>query len=53
MKWGKVVGYGIATGAVLGTVVRVATKNSMFVYVGLFLGGVIGALLQSKQPQSD
>ena len=49
VKWGKPMGYGIAMGTVLGTVVGVATKNSAFVYIGMFLGAAIGAIFKSEQ----
>jgi hypothetical protein len=53
VKWGKAVGYGIAIGTVLGTVIAVATKNVAFLYIGMFLGGVIGAVFKSKRPRGD
>jgi len=48
VKWGKTVGYGIAIGTVLGTLVGVATKNVVFVYTGMLLGADIGAIFKSK-----
>ncbi len=53
MKWGKAVGYGIALGTVLATVVGVATKNAVFIYIGMILGSAIGAIFKSKQTKSD
>jgi len=40
-------------GTGLGTVVGVATKNAVFIYVGMFLGAAIGAIFKSKQTKSD
>ena len=53
VKWGKAVGYGIPMGTVLGTVIGVATKNAVFVYIGMSLGAAIGAIFKSKQIKSD
>ena len=53
VKWGRAVGYGIAVGTALGTVVGVATKNSAFIYIGMFSGAAIGAVFKSNQTRSD
>ena len=47
VRWGKAARYGIAIGTVLGTVVGVATKNAVFVYLGMSLGGGIGNIFTS------
>jgi hypothetical protein len=52
-RWGKAVGCGITIGTAFGTVVAVATKNWMFVYIGMFLGAAIGAVFKSTQTKSD
>jgi len=51
VKWGKAVGYGIAMGTVLGTVVAIATKNAVFIYIGMSLGAAIGAISNSNRPK--
>jgi hypothetical protein len=48
VKWGRAEGYGIALGTVLGTVVGVATKNFLFVYLGMFLGAASAAIVKRK-----
>jgi hypothetical protein len=48
VKWGRPEGYGIALGTVLGTVVGVATKNFLFVYLGMFLVAAGAAILKRK-----
>lgn len=48
VKWGKAVGYGIAIGTVLGTIVGVATKQMVFVYIGMFLGAAVGFIFKSR-----
>jgi hypothetical protein len=53
MKWGRAVGYGIAIGTALGTGVGVATKNTAFIYIGMFSGAAIGAIFKSKQTKGD
>jgi hypothetical protein len=53
VKWGKAVGYGIAMGTVLGTIAGVATKNALFIYLGMFSGGAIGAIFKSRQTEGD
>ena len=53
VKWGKAVGWGLAIGTVFGTVVGVATKNSMFIYAGMLFGGAVGAIVKFKQIRSD
>ena len=53
VRWGKIVGYGIAIGTVLGTIAGVATKHTVFIYVGMCLGAAIGAIFTSKQTKSD
>jgi hypothetical protein len=52
VKWGEAVGYGIAMGTALGTVVGVATKNAVFIYIGMFLGAAIGGIFKSKHTKS-
>ena len=53
VKWGRAVGYGIAMGTVLGTIIGVATKNPVFIYIGMLLGAAIGAIFKSKQTKSE
>ena len=53
VKWGKAVGYGIAIGTVLGTMVGVGAKNEVFVYMGILLGAVIGAIFKSRRTKAD
>jgi len=53
VKWGKAVGYGIAMGTCLGTIVAVATKNAAFIYMGMCLGAAILAIFKSKQAKID
>jgi hypothetical protein len=52
VKWGRPEGYGIALGKVLGTVVGVATKNYLFVYLGMFLGAASAAIAKMQVDQN-
>ena len=53
VRWGRAVGCGLALGTLLGTVVGVAMKNALFVYVGMCLGAAIGGVFKSRQTKTD